>query len=163
MASTGCRRQQLFNNVQAMVFLTSRYFPVLEENRDKRPLFARWFEQYRPSALEGHRAANPRLAAAVESVLCPGWSLHVGRLSGGLGSITISWLRQRRDPSETDRAFIGILACALALNTLIALVHTFDIPRYAAMQTPMFSLLGYAASVTLYTSLMLRGKATTNA
>ncbi len=31
------------------------------------------------------------------------------------------------------------------------------------MQTPMFSLLGYAASVTLYTSLMLRGKAATNA
>ena len=146
-----------------MVFLTSRYFPVLEENRDKRPLFARWFEQY-----------GPQLSRVIE-LPTRGWLLPLRvffALAGvimsagclvGLGWITIGRLRQRRDPSETDRAFIGILACALALNTLIALVHTFDIPRYAAMQTPMFTLLGYAVSVTLYTSLMLRGKATTNA
>jgi hypothetical protein len=80
----------------------------------------------------------------------------------GLGWLTVDRLRRRREFSDTDRAFLGVLACALALNTLIAVVHTFDIPRYSAMQTPLFSLLGYAASLTLYTSLM-RARGTTDA
>jgi hypothetical protein len=152
-----------FNNVQAMVFLTSRYFPVLEENRDKRPLFARWHDRYGPQLSRIIELPTRDWLLPLRAFFALAGIIMSAGCLVGLGWITIGRLRQRRDPSETDRAFIGILACALALNTLIALVHTFDVPRYAAMQTPMFSLLGYAASVTLYTALMLRGKATTNA
>ncbi len=145
-----------FNNVQAMVFLTSRYFPVLEENRDKRPLFARWFEQYgsqfsRVISLPTHNWQLPlRVFFALAGVILSGCCLL------GLGWLAVDRIRRRRDISGTDRAFLGTLACALALNTLIALVHTFDIPRYSAMQTPLFALLGYAAALTLYTSVMFQ-------
>jgi hypothetical protein len=35
----------------------------------------------------------------------------------------------------------------LAINCLIAIVHTFDVSRYVEMQMPLFSLLGLLASI----------------
>jgi hypothetical protein len=48
-----------------------------------------------------------------------------------------------------SRTLLVLVAAVLALNGLIATVHTFADPRYLAMQVPLFALLGFAATLTV--------------
>jgi hypothetical protein len=138
-----------FNGVQAAVFLSSGYFSALAESRDRHALFARWFQTYgkefdRVIELPTRRAQLPlRVFFALAGLAMCAASLAVS------GWLAVSWLRGRRQLSGVERAFAAILSCALALNVLIAVSHTFDLPRYSAFQAPLFALLGYSASLML--------------
>jgi len=59
---------------------------------------------------------------------------------------------QSRAPGVTpvSRAFLAVLLLCLAINCLIAVVHTFDVSRYIAMQVPLFVLLGLLSSIVIF-------------
>ena len=52
-------------------------------------------------------------------------------------------------PNDALRqTFLILLGCALSINVLIAIVHTFE-PRYMAMQTPLLAAVGFAGSLAI--------------
>jgi hypothetical protein len=65
-----------------------------------------------------------------------------------LAVVFASPLAARREDGPPARTFLALLTSVLALNGLIATVHTFE-PRYLAMQAPLFALLGFAATLTV--------------
>jgi hypothetical protein len=154
----GALARRPFNGVQAAVFLSSRYFPALEQSRDRRPLFARWYSQYQSLFFKVIVLPTSNWQPPLRVFFAAAGLLLSAGCAVSLVWLATVWRRGRRAFSGIERAFVAVFTCALALNALIALVHTFDLPRYSAMQTPLFALLGYAASLTLYTSVMLRRK-----
>jgi O-antigen/teichoic acid export membrane protein len=76
----------------------------------------------------------------------------LGLLVLAIGALALRWIRREHRQAGPELSFVVVLSCALALNLLIAVVHTLDEPRYVAMQTPLFALLGYLASLVVVRS-----------
>jgi hypothetical protein len=141
-----------FNSTGGDYFLRAES-SVLERNRNVRRLFDRWLTE-RPDLLSGtialpQRSTGPALRAFF---LAAGWVLVLVVTAAVALGITAVWRGAR--PVALN-AVLALVALALAVNGLIATVHTFE-PRYLVMQTPLFSLLGYLSTLLTLERLATR-------
>lgn len=128
---------------------------VLAAHRDLRRLFQRWLEQHQ-ALFSGVVELPTRRWLLVSRVFFASAGLLLSALT--LVAVLLTVVTWQRPPDRTvAMTFRGVLMCALATNVLIATSHTFD-PRYLVMQTPMFSLLGFAATLIAVGGLLERGR-----
>jgi hypothetical protein len=132
-----------FNAVSSEYFV--RASPLAMVNSRQEPVLARWLAA-EPRMFEGLVALPTRPimlalrvffvlagAALVATTLCALLAIGRGAVPKTIGA---------------RAAFLILLPCVLAMNVLVATVHTFE-PRYLAMQTPLWAATGFMASLTI--------------
>jgi hypothetical protein len=114
----------------------------VEEQAEAGSRFYRRWLQENPTAFAGDVSFPFAQARMAQSVL------HAIALPGLLwaGVLLGLWRLWRRPPSaDRDallRAALALLVLCFGTNMAIAVIHTFDIGRYATMQAPLFIVMG---------------------
>ncbi len=136
-----------FNAVTGGYFLLADD-STLAANQSVRPLLSAWrqrdpqeFNGVIDTPLSGHLLALRVFFAAAGVVLVLITALATLRI------LQRAW-RDRDGLVHHERVLLAALLCLFSINTLVAIVHTFE-PRYLVMQVPLFAFLGYLASLVV--------------
>jgi hypothetical protein len=129
--------------------VTSEYFfraepAVLRSAAQARPILQRWLEE-RPELFTGLIQLPTRRGL----LLLRGFFVVAGAVLV-LAALATVWFGFVASPDKPAIASVTLLllGCAVAINGLIAIAHTFE-PRYLAMQTPLLALTGMAGCLTM--------------
>lgn len=132
--------------------VTSEYFfradpSVLRSAAQGRPLLQRWLEE-RPELFTGLIQLPTRRGLLLLRVffVIAGSVLVLSALSTVLCFLSAA---PSENPALGSIALL-LLGCAMAINGLIAIAHTFE-PRYLAMQTPLLTLTGMSGCLSIAT------------